>query len=417
MIDLEALDNFVCDNAELQDLERRVGRFNLFDALKIGDREIRHSNFLAWLLDPAESHGRGDRYLKAVLMDLFRRSPADRPLSPAQVEAGALAGVDVRRESSHIDLLIVCRGLRFVVAVENKIGGSDGRNQLDKYEGVVGREFPASDGWRHSFVYLTPDGSPPQHGDWPTYSYADLHAVLSRVHAQDTADVADDVSRFVGHYLHLVGTKIMDDTGLQELCRTIYKTHRQAIDLIVKHGMDRPANLVSLTAEWVRKDDRYYFIGESANEVVFVPACWFDAVPPIAAPLGSKQRPPEALLLVVLKNVNDICYLRVLVAPSTDEELRKSVIQTIGGKSGGFGFKRVKNPRPGRTRLLTEKVADYGAEDFDAEAAMELVKRRVTRLVEVNAAGLPDVLRTFRDRYDVAVATHTPIVEPEHNPV
>jgi len=45
--DLQALEHFVVNNDELLQLEDRIGRFNIFDALGIVNAEIRHSNFLA----------------------------------------------------------------------------------------------------------------------------------------------------------------------------------------------------------------------------------------------------------------------------------------------------------------------------------------------------------------------------------
>ena len=56
-IALAALERFVIENDDLLELESHIGRFNIFDALRIERMEIRHSNFLAWLLDPNESHG------------------------------------------------------------------------------------------------------------------------------------------------------------------------------------------------------------------------------------------------------------------------------------------------------------------------------------------------------------------------
>ena len=56
---LAALERFVVDNDDLLALESLIGRFNIFDALDIARVEIRHSNFLAFILDPAESHGQG----------------------------------------------------------------------------------------------------------------------------------------------------------------------------------------------------------------------------------------------------------------------------------------------------------------------------------------------------------------------
>ena len=74
---LKALERFVVENDDLLELESRIGRFNVFDALGITHVEIRHSNFLAFILDPAESHGQGPLFLKAILMDLLRSAPPD----------------------------------------------------------------------------------------------------------------------------------------------------------------------------------------------------------------------------------------------------------------------------------------------------------------------------------------------------
>lgn len=57
--DKEALQNLLLDIQCLDRLSKWSNRFNLFDVLKISGTEIRHSNVLAWLLDPNENHGLG----------------------------------------------------------------------------------------------------------------------------------------------------------------------------------------------------------------------------------------------------------------------------------------------------------------------------------------------------------------------
>lgn len=69
---IKALEDFVVHNEALHDLETRIGRFNIFDALRATRDELKHSNFLAWLLDPAESHGQGPLFLKVVLWTCCR---------------------------------------------------------------------------------------------------------------------------------------------------------------------------------------------------------------------------------------------------------------------------------------------------------------------------------------------------------
>src|SRR6266702_430400 len=119
---LEALERFVVENDDLLQLESHIGRFNIFDALSITRVEIRHSNFLAFLLDPAESHGQGQLFLKAILMDLLKKAPPEgRPLSPIDLDGADLRGVEVRREWKNIDLLIICQEPRFIFVIENKI--------------------------------------------------------------------------------------------------------------------------------------------------------------------------------------------------------------------------------------------------------------------------------------------------------
>ena len=59
---LSALEKFVVDNEDLLSLESLIGRFSIFDALAIAQVEIRHSNLLAFILDPAESHGQGQLF-------------------------------------------------------------------------------------------------------------------------------------------------------------------------------------------------------------------------------------------------------------------------------------------------------------------------------------------------------------------
>ena len=48
--DQEHLERFVVDNPELEQLEDLLAKFNIFEVLKLQRQEIRHSNFLAWLL-------------------------------------------------------------------------------------------------------------------------------------------------------------------------------------------------------------------------------------------------------------------------------------------------------------------------------------------------------------------------------
>lgn len=78
---LEASLGELLDEGDFHELDRRLGRFNLFEAVGGVRAELRHSNFLGFIFSPNRSHGLGsivlERTLRAVLEQM---SPAERPI-------------------------------------------------------------------------------------------------------------------------------------------------------------------------------------------------------------------------------------------------------------------------------------------------------------------------------------------------
>src|SRR5690242_5538597 len=90
------LDRFLVRNSDLEQLNARLSAFNLLQVLRIEKAEIRHSNVLAWLLDPSETHGLGTLFLKRFVTSLLLE--LDVPgvsLTPAQLELMPFGQVDV----------------------------------------------------------------------------------------------------------------------------------------------------------------------------------------------------------------------------------------------------------------------------------------------------------------------------------
>ena len=50
--DLRALERFLVGNRDLERLEALLDRFNILEALGVVRQELRHSDFLRFLLDP-----------------------------------------------------------------------------------------------------------------------------------------------------------------------------------------------------------------------------------------------------------------------------------------------------------------------------------------------------------------------------
>ena len=66
-VDLKQRLTFLLEDEKLEKINKSVSRFNPFRVLKLEHYEIRHSNFLAWLLNPQESHDLDDVFLKKFL--------------------------------------------------------------------------------------------------------------------------------------------------------------------------------------------------------------------------------------------------------------------------------------------------------------------------------------------------------------
>ena len=66
----EQYDQLINDK-RFDELELGLNKPNLFEILRITRTEIRHSNFLSWLLDPKGSHGLGDIFLTRFVRKIF----------------------------------------------------------------------------------------------------------------------------------------------------------------------------------------------------------------------------------------------------------------------------------------------------------------------------------------------------------
>ena len=136
------LDAFLVDNDELEALNARLGKFNLFRVLRAERVEIRHSNVLAWLLSPGESHGLGANFLRRFLSRLLMENESlEISLTPAQVELMNLDDVEVVREWLGIDVLAYSRNGGWCLIVENKLASKESPGQLSRYVSAVQREF------------------------------------------------------------------------------------------------------------------------------------------------------------------------------------------------------------------------------------------------------------------------------------
>ena len=237
--DLDALNRFIVDCQELETLEALLGGFNLFQVLKFEYGEIRHSNVLAWLLDPAESHGLGRMFLQRLLMRILHESDKATDITPVDIDCWQSLTVEIRREWNHIDLLCLitlASGDTWVICIENKVKSQQHSNQLHRYRKLVEETFP--DAERRLYILLSKDGEEPEDDEYHIADYGQVHKTLKDCVASREHAIGSEPKVLIENYLRLLEEKFMNESDIARTARMIYQQHKRALDIIIEHRPD-----------------------------------------------------------------------------------------------------------------------------------------------------------------------------------
>jgi len=270
----EALEKFVLDSEELARLEELTSQFNIFEALGLVRQEIRHSNFLAWLMNPAQTHGLGDYFLKGFLFktSVEARMRGIETISPVDVDVWDLTETEIRREWKNIDITLLEEPKKFVCVIENKVHSGEHSDQLRCYRKVVEREFP--DYTRH-YVLLNVSGEEPSDSEYYVgVTYDEVCDVIERLLKMRASTIGADVATALSHYVTMIRRRVMPDREIQELCRRIYSKHRAALDLIYEHRPDRQAEIRGFLLKMIEADPDFTLDVSDKTWIRFYPVSW-----------------------------------------------------------------------------------------------------------------------------------------------
>jgi len=184
-------------------LESMTGGFNIFESIGAVRRELRHSDFLAFLLNPSESHNLFDKFTKPFL---FQVSQLSNNVSPIDIDLLDYDDLEVRREWRNIDILLYSKKAGFVCAIENKIDSQEGNNQLSTYQKIIIDEFPECK--NKLFIYLTIEGYLPSDDEyWVPSSYEIILKILKNILNEFKNNIGEDVFVAIKHYSELIDSQ------------------------------------------------------------------------------------------------------------------------------------------------------------------------------------------------------------------
>lgn len=270
---IELLESLLQDE-DLERLETLAQEFNIFEVLRAEKQEVRHSNFLAWLLDASGNHGLADYFPKLFLWKTtsLARSQGIDSLSPIDIDALDLTRMLVKTEWRGIDILLRAEDQKFVCAIENKVEAAEHGDQLARYTRACSAEFPDCD---HHFVFLSATGAKPSQPDWVSIGYEHIVDLVERTLQAKGKSIGDEVASFLRHYVSMLRRHVVRESEIGELSQLIYSKHRQALDLLFEHRPDTQAELRRIVEDIISEDPDFEFDASSGKSYVnFFPRSW-----------------------------------------------------------------------------------------------------------------------------------------------
>jgi len=256
----EQLQKFVEDGdvRQLQEsiltkIEEEKKKFNIFKVLKLHDYAVRHSNFLAWLLNPNEkTHGYQDKFLKQflepVLADNLNNVLSDTSDIVIETEFST-------NKNRRIDILIHSKNSNFVCVIENKYGSGEHDEQCKHYKDFIEKisNFKA---YKHQhYIFLDiykPDEAQLKKdliGYYPI-TYKHVYEILTKI----KSDQNDAVEQTVEQYIDIIKEKYaMLDENIKKQCREIYNIHKNVMDVMDAYKKDFQTDLYNIMQEVIKE--------------------------------------------------------------------------------------------------------------------------------------------------------------------
>ena len=240
----EKIISFLSDE-NLEELESQMDLTpNIFEILKSKDFEIRHSNMLAYLLNPSENHGLGSKFVEKFLREI-----GDDPKL-------FLVNYDsfiVKREWENIDLLLYSSEDKIVVAIENKIHSGEHSEQLKTYWDRVEKE-KEFEGYKKHYIYLTLEGedAPYDTDIWRSFGYQTIIELLEK--QTEKTSLSHDIGTIISHYIKTIKELLeMEDPKITKLKNEVFQKHRKIILELAKLEESPRAELSNMLNDFFDK--------------------------------------------------------------------------------------------------------------------------------------------------------------------
>ena len=339
---------------------------NIFRIAGLVKQEIKHSRVLAYILDPNGSHGLKDAFIKELMSDESILNSKKIPLNTLiKLSMADLDDIVVRCEDMRIDILATSKLNKIVIAIENKVDASEGKNQLSGYKNKINTDVRFAN-YQKIFLYLTPQADDPSDDDWIAIGYKNISDAIEAV-IEKNKSMRTDVKLVLGHYLELVRRSILNevDEDFRTACQNLYLKHKTIFDEIRKIT-DENTNTKDAIQQFL-KFNHDVLVEKNSNSrwLSFYPTEFDKKTPNVD--LNRKYNGTEKPISFFYQFYDDRIKLVIEVGPMNDlvkrGKLVKSLFKNITGQE-----KQAKSDVYSRVWTKTHKLDEFDLSDLEPES-------------------------------------------------
>jgi hypothetical protein len=256
------------NSPEFYSVNAKLGDLNFFELLRVAEREVCHSEILAWLLSPDQSHGLGNTFLMGWLKEVFNDFDSGDHVN---FDEYSLAPVQVLREWKQIDLVVKMGGTKgLVIAIENKIWSNQHSDQLPRYYEQITKASPDA---KRLFILLSVNGEIPAHESFRIATYQQVLKTLEECLRESQNGIKDEPRMLIEHYIRIIRNRFMPNPEIEELVKKLESKYAAVLDVIWKY---RSSNVLrAAVVKQIQTNTSLLILNpEKTGSIDLLPANW-----------------------------------------------------------------------------------------------------------------------------------------------
>ncbi len=343
---------------DFKKLTHKKDDVNIFKILNICEKEKIHSNFLAWLFSPYESHELNNIALKELLIQLSKKEAEYINLLLLDY-----SDLEVYREYTidngrRIDILMESKNNKVIFIIENKIWSGESDNQLEYYKNYIDEKY--SD-YNRIFLFLTPEKERKEkYKGYIHITYSMIYNILNCVLQEN--QIKFDISVIIRQYKEIIGRYIMGsiDKEMIDLCRKLYVERKEVLDKILQYGLPE-YYYTYLISEILERDSIYEceIVRKYLDKhyIIIIPICSDDIRDKLICGANSDRDNYILTISIEPKKEYTDLYLQVTFPDINNNEIQQTNYKKIINAVERIGFKnKWRNNKGNWYNIMEERI-------------------------------------------------------------